>query len=133
LSSPLTNASKTIREKVAAKMAFFHFRESCANLGEKGNSPSEVLELQLSTLENGADAGKIVKIETLLPKIEKEEGSGSVLEPTTTNLDKIKGKFIYFLMIFSELINLDDITKLKYQLQLLENDLEDITQESSPK
>lgn len=86
-------------------------------MGEKGNSPSEVLELQLSTLENGVDAVKVVKIETLLPKIEKEEGSGAAPDPTTSHLDKIK----------------DDITQLKYQLQLLEKDLGGITQESSPK
>ena len=62
-------------------------------MGEKGSSPSEILELQLSTLENGTDAGKVIKIETLLPKIEKGEGSGSIPEPTASYLDKIKGKF----------------------------------------
>ncbi len=74
-------------------------------MGEKGNSPSEVLELQLSTLENGVDAVKVVKIETLLPKIEKEEGSGAAPDPTTSHLDKIKGNFLSFFIYISKLIN----------------------------
>ena len=48
------------------------------------------MELQLSTLDNGGEDGKVVKIEALLPKIENSEGSGDDSKP---NLAKIKSEF----------------------------------------
>ncbi|CAG5094679.1 Oidioi.mRNA.OKI2018_I69.XSR.g13771.t1.cds [Oikopleura dioica] len=82
-------------------------KESCANLGTAGESSGEILELQLSTLDNGGEDGKVVKIEALLPKIENSEGSGDDSKP---NLAKIK----------------KDLDQAKYQLELLEKDLEDM-------
>ena len=70
-------------------LIFFHLRESCANLGTTETSSGELLELQLSTLDDGGEEGKVVKIDALLPKIENSEGSGDDSKP---NLAKIKSK-----------------------------------------